>query len=80
MMTTQDVTIEQQPTPMLQVLPMNIGVTQANGHDGNPVVVLQISTPYGQFLFPMDGQTARTVGVQLQQTGSAAASGLILAR
>lgn len=76
----QDATVDAQPQPMLQVLPMQIGVQQAPGADGNPVVVLQISTPYGQHMFPLDGQTARTVGKQLQEQGSAAATGLLLAR
>lgn len=77
----QDAVVDEpQPQPMVQVLPMHIGVTQATGQDGSQIVVLSISTPYGQHMFPLDGQTARTVGMQLQQSGSAAATGLILAR
>lgn len=65
---------------MVQVLPMQIGVSQAAGVDGNPVVVLTVACPYGQFVLPMDGQCAQTVGRQLQESGSAAATGLVLAR
>lgn len=74
-----------QPEPQPTVTVANdapqtaFAIAQALNQQGQPIIILAIRTPYGTLGFPLDGQTARTLGRQLQQAGSAAASGLILA-
>jgi hypothetical protein len=66
--------------PVVAPMPMQFQVAQAPSPNGGVTVILIVSTPYGQHHFPIDGQTAKAVGRQLLEAGSAAKAGLVLAK
>lgn len=68
------------PEGKLPLPPLAMGVAQAPWVDGRQIIVLIAQLPgYGQVELKLEPQTARTIGRQLQEAGSAAESGLVLA-
>lgn len=62
-------------------LPLSIGAQQVqNPVNGGTEVLLVVGTPYGQFMFPLAPKTARTIGRQLQELGSASAANLLVVK
>lgn len=72
--------LEESAVPEPTLLPLQIAVNQALTNDGKTVVVLIVSTPYGQHVFPLEPAIARKLGTELQANGSAAASNLLIAK